>query len=67
MYSSSKTITTISTFVNRKKKETFAAVRPCYQLKYVDDVRAQLPPNFAKLVDVQNEGEIPELGDIVSE
>ena len=33
----------------------------------MDDVRAQLPPDFAKLFDVQNEGEIPELGDVVSE
>ncbi len=33
----------------------------------VDDVRSQLPPDFAKLFDVQNEGEIPELGDVVSE
>ena len=33
----------------------------------IDDVRAQLPPDFAKLFDVQNEGEIPELGDVVAE
>ena len=28
----------------------------------VEDVRAQLPFDFAKLFEVQNEGEIPELG-----
>lgn len=33
----------------------------------MNDVRAQLPPDFAKIFDVQNEGEIPDLGDVVSE
>lgn len=28
----------------------------------IDDVRAQLPANFAHLFEVENEGEIPELG-----
>ncbi len=28
----------------------------------IEDVRAQLPPDFAKLFEVENEGEIPELG-----
>ncbi len=30
----------------------------------IDDVRAQLPPDFAHLFEVENEGEIPELGTI---
>ena len=30
----------------------------------IDDVRAQLPANFAHLFEVENEGEIPELGTI---
>ncbi len=33
----------------------------------MNDVRAQLPSDFAKIFDVQNEGEIPELGDAVVE
>jgi len=33
----------------------------------LEDVRAQLPKEFAKLLDVQNEGEIPELGRIAEE
>lgn len=33
----------------------------------VEDVKAQLPPDFAKLFDVENEGEIPELGEIDSD
>ena len=31
----------------------------------IEDVRAQLPPDFAKLFDVENEGEVPEIGEIV--
>ena len=30
----------------------------------IADVKAQLPPDIAKLFDVENEGEIPELGEI---
>jgi uncharacterized protein (DUF2267 family) len=30
----------------------------------IEDVRAQLPPEFARLFEVENEGEIPELGQI---
>ncbi len=30
----------------------------------IEDVRAQLPPEFAHLFEVENEGEIPELGRI---
>jgi uncharacterized protein (DUF2267 family) len=30
----------------------------------IDDVRAQLPADFAHLFDVENEGEIPELGTV---
>jgi hypothetical protein len=30
----------------------------------IEDVRAQLPPEFARLFAVENEGEIPELGQI---
>jgi hypothetical protein len=33
----------------------------------LEDVRAQLPKEFAKLLDVQNAGEIPELGRIAEE
>ena len=31
----------------------------------IEDVRAQLPPDFAKLFEVENEGEVPEIGEIV--
>src|SRR5437763_9100163 len=31
----------------------------------IEDVRAQLPPDFAKLFEVENEGEVPEIGKIV--
>lgn len=30
----------------------------------VEDIKAQLPPDLAKLFDVENEGDIPELGTI---
>lgn len=30
----------------------------------IADVRAQLPPDFVKLFEVENEGEIPELGEL---
>lgn len=30
----------------------------------IEDIRAQLPPEFARLFEVENEGEIPELGQI---
>ena len=30
----------------------------------IEDVRAQLPPGFARLFEIENEGEIPELGRI---
>ena len=33
----------------------------------IEDVRAQLPQDFAKLLDVENEGEIPELGTVAVE
>ncbi len=33
----------------------------------IEDVRAQLPEDFARLFAVQNEGEIPELGEIADE
>lgn len=33
----------------------------------IADVRAQLPPDFAKLFEVENEGEIPELGEVVQD
>jgi uncharacterized protein (DUF2267 family) len=31
----------------------------------IQDVQAQLPPDFAKLFEVENEGEVPEIGEIV--
>jgi uncharacterized protein (DUF2267 family) len=31
----------------------------------IEDVRAQLPTDFAKLFEVENEGEVPEIGEIV--
>ena len=31
----------------------------------IEDIRAQLPPDFAKLFEVENEGEVPEIGEIV--
>jgi uncharacterized protein (DUF2267 family) len=31
----------------------------------IEDVRAQLPPDFAKLFEVENAGEVPEIGEIV--
>ena len=31
----------------------------------IEDVRAQLPTDFAKLFEVENEGEVPEIGKIV--
>jgi uncharacterized protein (DUF2267 family) len=30
----------------------------------IEDVRSQLPPEFARLFEVQNEGEIPEIGKV---
>ena len=33
----------------------------------IDDVRAQLPPDFARLFEVENEGEIPEITEDISE
>ncbi|MBV9231191.1 MAG: DUF2267 domain-containing protein [Chloroflexi bacterium] len=33
----------------------------------IEDIRAQLPADFAKLFEVENEGEIPELGNIADE
>ena len=30
----------------------------------IEDVRTQLPPAFARLFEVENEGEIPELGQV---
>jgi uncharacterized protein (DUF2267 family) len=41
-----------------------ALVAETVSMGEIEDVRSQLPPEFARLFDVQNEGEIPEIGKV---
>jgi hypothetical protein len=44
--------------------EEFGPLAETVTVGEINDVRAQLPPDFAHLFEVENEGEIPELGPI---